>query len=54
MKKNIGKEEREQLNIKLYRKTRERLDEFGSKGDTYEDILIKLMDLAEGIKKRVR
>lgn len=34
--------------------TKERLDNFGDKGDTYDSILNKLMDLAEGIKKRVR
>lgn len=54
MVKTKKQEEREQLNIKLYTKTRERLDKFGSKGDTYEDILNKLMYLAEKMIKKIK
>lgn len=38
--------------IRLKRKTRERLREFGKKGDTYDDIVTKLMDEAEKRQKR--
>ncbi len=40
-----------QLNIKMEEETKARLDKFGSKGNTYEDILNKLMDISEKIKK---
>ena len=36
------------VNMKLRRPTRERLKEFGRYGDTYDDILNRLMDKEEG------
>lgn len=37
----------ETVNMKLRRATRERLKEFGRYGDTYDDILNRLMDHEE-------
>ena len=47
-------EDEEITTIRLKKSVRKRLDKFGEKGDTYENILNKLMDLAEGIKKKVK
>ncbi len=47
-------QKKEQMNIKLSQRTRERFQKFGSYGDEYEDILIKLMDLAEEVKKKAK
>lgn len=40
--------------IKLKEETKTRLDKFGSKGDTYNSILNKLMDLAEEMGKKIK
>lgn len=38
--------------IRVRKATRERLKKFGQKGDTYDDIVTKLMDEAEKERKR--
>ena len=38
--------------IRLEKETRDRLKEFGKKGDTYDDIMVQLMDEAERREKR--
>jgi hypothetical protein len=38
--------------IQLEEKTRDRLKGFGKKGESYDDIVIRLMDIAEGKTKR--
>ena len=40
--------------LRLRKGTKKRLNKFGERGDSDEDILNKLMDLAEGIKKKVK
>ena len=40
--------------IKLKEKTKERLEKFGSKSDSFDDILNKLMNLAESVKKKIK
>ena len=48
------KSDEEITTIQLKTGTRKRLNKHGSKEDTYDSVLNKLMDLAEGIKKKVR
>lgn len=38
--------------IQLEEETRDRLKGFGKKGESYDDIVIKLMDIAEGKSKK--
>ena len=40
--------------LRLRKSIKDRLGKFGNSNETFQDILIKLMDLAEGIKKRVK
>ena len=48
------KSDEEITTIQLKTGTRKRLNKHGSKEDTYDSVLNKLMDLAEGIKKKVK
>jgi hypothetical protein len=38
--------------IQLEEETRDRLKAFGKKGESYDDIVIRLMDIAEGKTKK--
>ena len=38
--------------IQLEEETRDRLKDFGKKGESYDDIVIRLMDIAEGKAKK--
>jgi len=40
-------EENEITTIRINKNVKDRLDSFGNKGDSYEDIIKRLMDIAE-------
>ena len=40
--------------IKIEKATRERMKKHGIKGDSYNDIINKLIDMAEGVKKELQ
>jgi len=41
----------ENTNIKIKRKTKDRLDSFGKHGDTYDEIITSLMDELEEFRE---
>jgi hypothetical protein len=41
----------ENTNIKIKRKTKDRLDSFGKHGETYDEIITNLMDMVEKARK---
>lgn len=45
---------RSMTSIQITRETKTRLAGFGKKGDTYEDIIIRLMDQMERKKKALK